>query len=90
MAQCVDIGDRFAARDQDRGQIDQHPSPIVDRNEPAPRQRLRHGLGKADPIGQQPDRGRSGQRRHPGAVGCDRQALRPASKIHFESAPCLA
>ena len=36
MAQCVDVGDRLAARDQDRRHIHQHPSPIMDRDEPAP------------------------------------------------------
>ena len=62
------VADRLAARDQDRGQIDQHSPPVMDRDEPAPRQHLRDGASQADPVRQQPDRGGPGQRRHPSPI----------------------
>ncbi|HZA32808.1 MAG TPA: hypothetical protein VE462_14970 [Propionibacteriaceae bacterium] len=68
VAQRVDVGDRLPAGDQDRRQIDQYLSPVVGRDEPSTSQHLRQGGGQPDPISQQPDRGRTGQRHHSGPV----------------------
>jgi len=71
VAQDVDVGDRLPAAGQHRRHIDQHPAPVVDRDERAPRQSLGQAGCQPDPVGEQPDRDRTGMTDHPGAVTGD-------------------
>jgi hypothetical protein len=50
--QHLDVGDRLATVGEHHRDVDQHPSPVVDRSERPTLQRLRQLAGQAGPIGQ--------------------------------------
>ena len=60
----VDVATMLTTRGEHRGNIHPHPTPIMDRREPPPRQSCRQPLGEADSIRQQTDRQGPSQRHH--------------------------
>ena len=86
VAQHVDVADRLTPVGDHHGQVDQHPTPIVNRPPAPPRERRRQRLGQPGPVGQHPRQRRARVRHHARTVGGDPQVPRPR-RMHSEGAP---
>lgn len=89
MTQNADVGDGLTAISEHHRNVDQHPAPVVDRDESPPCHRLRQSGGEPDPISQKTRRDGPGMRNHPDTISGDRQTGRPRSTLHLPSAFCL-